>query len=113
MAGFEVADQDPAPLFESSSLRGVFDVRSAPASARLICSRIVHAHTRGWVPDGAEQAHTPRLLPPPAGDVREVSAAQKRQRDFVNLLLSRVANTKRYVIMPEVEVGRMHLSAAR
>lgn len=66
MAGFEVADQDPTPLFESSSLRGIFDVWSTPASVRLICNRIVPAHV---VPDGVEQ------VPPPLEDTREASAA--------------------------------------
>lgn len=34
-AGFEVADRDPTPLFESPSLCGIFDVRGLRVQACL------------------------------------------------------------------------------
>lgn len=74
MAGFEVADQDPAPLFESSSLCGIFDVWSVPTRARA-CARASYVATvelgaNARDPDGAERA-TP-AVPHGASDRKSV-----------------------------------------
>lgn len=88
MAGFEVADQDPTPLFESSSLCGIFDVWRVRMLAPVYeCNMLLHcARARVRVPDGAGRA-TP-VVP------GEAPAAQKHQSDLVKLLLLHVAPTK-------------------